>query len=132
MEIIARADFPTGVSPMGLFWSMRAAPRERRGTRLMKCDASSPLNVDVKVCDGHFSFRELYTNNIRELARIRFRRWYMAKNVRKIKVRSGRIRGYLFLPKGILDLFLYRIDKFCFLLIERWRIILCIYVSSKI
>ncbi|XP_053387306.1 uncharacterized protein LOC123563546 [Mercenaria mercenaria] len=89
-----------GVSQMGLFWSMRSAPGMAKGMRLITKNASAPLLTDITVFPGHLTFEETYTLDINHLSSKKIRRWYMAKGVQKIKVRSGRIRGTLFLPPG--------------------------------
>ncbi|XP_053377532.1 bile acid-CoA:amino acid N-acyltransferase-like [Mercenaria mercenaria] len=89
-----------GISSMGLFWSMKPAPGMPEVMRLMKDNASSPLVTDLAVFPGHLTLKEMYTSAFRQLCRKEIRRWYMAKGVQKRKIRSGRIRGTLFLPPG--------------------------------
>lgn len=93
-------EFFSGISPMGLFWSMRPSPGMPKGIRLIKSNASMPLLTDLRVFPGHLTFEEMYTLNVKHLCTKRIRRWYMAKGVQKIRVKSGRTRGSLFLPPG--------------------------------
>ncbi|XP_060576286.1 acyl-coenzyme A amino acid N-acyltransferase 1-like [Ruditapes philippinarum] len=89
-----------GVSSMGLFWSMQIAPGMPKGIRLIKKNASSPLLTNLTVFSGHFTLKQTYTLNVDQLCSKRINRWYIVKGVQKVKVRSGRIRGTLFLPPG--------------------------------
>lgn len=97
---VSSAGTYTGVSSMGLFWSMRSTPSMPRGLRLIKNNGTSPVVTELAVYPGHLSFEEIYVSNTRCLCNKTIRRWYMAKDVQKIIVRSGRIRGSLFLPPG--------------------------------
>ncbi|XP_052791438.1 acyl-coenzyme A amino acid N-acyltransferase 1-like [Mya arenaria] len=89
-----------GVSAMGLFWSMKAAPGQPYGLRLVVANASLPLLSDVAVFPGHLSLEQTYTDDASPLCTKIIRRWYMGKGVKKIPVSSGRLRGTLFLPQG--------------------------------
>lgn len=89
-----------GVSAMGLFWSMKPCPGMPKGIRLIKSNASMPLLTHLCVFPGHLTFEQTYSLRKRKLCSKTIRRWYMAKDVQKIPVRSGRIRGSLFLPPG--------------------------------
>lgn len=89
-----------GVSPMGLFWSMRSSPNMPKGLRLIKSNATFPLVTELSLFSGHLAFEETYTSDAEPVSKKIIRRWYMAKGVQKIPVRSGRIRGRLFLPAG--------------------------------
>lgn len=44
-----------GVLPMGLLWSMKPAPGQREGLRLLKSDVTKPYNVELKCFDDHAS-----------------------------------------------------------------------------
>ncbi|KAL4237977.1 hypothetical protein ACF0H5_002688 [Mactra antiquata] len=90
----------TGVSPMGLFWSMKNAPNMPSGMRLIKNNASSALIVNLTVFSGHVTFEQTYSTTTSSLCTKEIRRWYMGNGVQKIKVKTGRIRGMLFLPPG--------------------------------
>ncbi|XP_045161066.2 acyl-coenzyme A thioesterase 1-like [Mercenaria mercenaria] len=89
-----------GVFSMGLFWSMRSSPNMPPGLRLIKNNASSPLVTDITVFLGHLTFEQTYNSNVKPMLQKTIRRWYMARGVQKVRVRSGRIRGTLFLPPG--------------------------------
>ena len=85
----------SGVSPMGLLWSMKPAPGQRKGIRLRKIDVTKPYNVEVKCFDHHLSPNETPSQ---PLSCMTFQKWYMADGVKRIPVREGRIRGTLFIP----------------------------------
>ncbi|KAL9979722.1 hypothetical protein ACROYT_G017425 [Oculina patagonica] len=87
----------SGVSPMGLLWSMKPAPGQRKGTRLMKSDVTKPYNIVLNCFDGHVTPKE---SSLQPLSSVTFQKWYMADGVKRIPVREGRIRGTLFLPPG--------------------------------
>ncbi|KAL9979728.1 hypothetical protein ACROYT_G017435 [Oculina patagonica] len=87
----------SGVSPMGLLWSMKPAPGQRKGIRLMKSDVTKPYNIVLNCFDGHVTSHE---SSLQPLSSETFQKWYMADGVKRIPVREGRIRGTLFLPPG--------------------------------
>ena len=87
----------SGVEPMGLIWSMKQAPGQRKGIRLMKSDVTVPYDIIVNCFDGHVIPRE---TSLPPFSSGTFRKSYMADGVRRVSVRKGRIRGTLFLPPG--------------------------------
>ena len=87
----------SGVSPMGLLWSMKPAPGQRKGTRLMKSDVTKPYNIVLNCFDGHVIPNE---SSLQPLSSVTFQKWFLAEGVKRIPVREGRIRGALFLPAG--------------------------------
>ncbi|KAL9956932.1 hypothetical protein ACROYT_G038494 [Oculina patagonica] len=99
----------SGVSPMGLLWSMKLAPGQRKGIALMKSDVTTPYNIELKCFDDHISLNGAPSQP--SMSSVTFQKWYMADGVRRIPVRKGRIRGTLFLPPGdgpfpgVIDLF---------------------------
>ena len=86
-----------GVEPMGLLWSMKPAPGQMKGLRLMKSDVTKPYEVEVKCFDGHVTPRE---KSQKPLSSTTFQKWYMADGVKRIPMREGRVRGVLFIPLG--------------------------------
>ena len=84
---------------MGLFWSMRSSPSMPPGIKLLN-KAALPLLTDLTVYLGHLTFEETYSNTVKPVLKKRIKRWYMGKGVQRITVRSGRLRGALFLPTG--------------------------------
>ena len=86
-----------GVSPMGLLWSMKPAPGQRKGVRMMKSDVTKPYNIFLNCFDGHLTLHE---SSLQPLSSGTFQKWYMADGVKRIPVREGRIRGTLFIPPG--------------------------------
>ena len=87
----------SGVSPMGLLWSMKPAPGQRKGIRLMKSDVTKPYNIVLNCFDDHVTPSK---PSLKPLSSLTFQKWYMAEGVKRIPVREGRIRGTLFLPPG--------------------------------
>ena len=87
----------SGVSPMGLLWSMKPAPGQRKGIRLKKSDVTKPYNIILNCFDDHVNPNE---SSLKPLSSLTFQKWYMAEGVKRIPVREGRIRGTLFLPPG--------------------------------
>ena len=87
----------SGVEPMGLLWSMKPAPGQRKGLRLFKMDVTKPYNVTLNCFDGHVIPHE---GRLQPLSSGTFQKWYMADGVKRIPVKEGRIRGTLFLPPG--------------------------------
>ena len=86
-----------GVSAMGLLWSMKPAPGQRKGIRLMKSDVTKPYDIVLNCFDDHVTPSE---SSLQPLSSVTFQKWYMAEGVKRIPVREGRIRGTLFLPAG--------------------------------
>ena len=86
-----------GVEPMGLIWSMKQAPGQREGIRLLKRDVTVPYDIIVNCFDGHVIPRE---TSLQPLSSGTFQKSYMADGVKRVPVREGRIRGMLFLPPG--------------------------------
>ena len=87
----------SGVEPMGLLWSMKPAPGQRKGLRLLKRDVTKPYNVVLNSFDGHVT---PHKGRLQPLSSGTFQKWYMANGVKRIPVKEGRIRGALFIPPG--------------------------------
>ena len=87
----------SGVEPMGLLWSMKPAPGQKKGLRLRKPDVTTPYNIEVKCFENHIlpDGRPL-----QPLSSATFHKTYMADGVKRIPVREGRVRGTLFIPPG--------------------------------
>ena len=88
----------SGVEPMGLLWSMKQAPGQRKGLRLMKKDVTKPYNVEIKCFDDHIICP--IETSLEPLSSATFHKSYVADGVKRIPVREGRIRGSLFIPPG--------------------------------
>uniref|UniRef100_UPI0037E82A61 peroxisomal succinyl-coenzyme A thioesterase-like n=1 Tax=Semicossyphus pulcher TaxID=241346 RepID=UPI0037E82A61 len=87
----------TGKEPMGLLWSMHPEPGSRKGPRLRKMNACSPMLVNISVYSGHV------TEGFRKrppLASVPTERWYMAPGVQRIDVKEKGVRGTIFIPPG--------------------------------
>ena len=87
----------SGVEPMGLIWSMKQAPGQKKGIQLFKRDVTLPFDIIVNCFDGHVIPRE---TSLQPLSSGTFQKSYMADGVKSVPVREGRIRGTLFLPPG--------------------------------
>ena len=87
----------SGVSAMGLLWSMKPAPGQIKGLRLIKHDVTKPYVIELKCFNDHIASRE---TSKQPMALTTFLKGYMADGVRRIPVKEGRIRGTLFLPLG--------------------------------
>ena len=68
-----------GVSPMGLLWSMKQAPGQRKGIKLMKSDVTKPYNIVLNCFDDHVTPSE---SSLKLLARSTFQKWYMVEGVK--------------------------------------------------
>lgn len=90
----------TGVDQMGLIWSMRQIPGQRPGLRLTKKDVTSPQDVKFEVFSEHRCFDTLHEITVSPLSKTEIYRWYKSKNVKRIPVEVGNIRGMLFVPPG--------------------------------
>ena len=86
---------------MGLFWSLCPTPDQRRGTRFRKQDATEPVEYSFSVYNDHLDCATLRT--ARPVAATTVQKWFMRPgDVERIEVHSGRVRGVLFKPRGLL------------------------------
>lgn len=85
---------------MGILWSMDQEPCHQRRIRFQKRDVTTPVVVNIKVFKGHTTWDNLFDPHLKPLAESQIYRRYMAKSVRREKVRHGNIRGVLFTPPG--------------------------------
>ena len=83
---------------MGLLWSMKPSPGQRKGIRMVKSDVTKPYKVVLDCFDGHTDPQE--SSSLQSLSSNTFEKGYMADGVKRIPVREGRIRGIIFLPPG--------------------------------
>ncbi|KAG8512223.1 Acyl-coenzyme A amino acid N-acyltransferase 1 [Galemys pyrenaicus] len=94
-----------GVQPMGLFWSLKP---EKAFKRLLKRDVNSPFCVTLDLYDSLY-FQELDMEKPKDSQTVQ--RWFKAPEVQRVPIRTGRVRGALFLPPGegpfpgVIDLF---------------------------
>ncbi|XP_072024028.1 peroxisomal succinyl-coenzyme A thioesterase-like [Amphiura filiformis] len=99
----------TDVEPMGLFWSMTQSPGQKLGLRYAKKDVTIPMQITLSVHKGHLDISALQTDA--PVAKTQIQKTYMRPGVEIIKVRSGKVRGKVFKPKGpgpfkgVIDLF---------------------------
>ena len=87
----------SGVEPMGLLWSMKQAPGQRKWLRLTKRDVTKPFDVELTCFDDHISPNE---ESRRPLSSVRFEKWYMADGVKRIVSKDQRFNATLFIPPG--------------------------------
>eukprot|EP00794_Sanderia_malayensis_P017002 gene17002-18715_t len=87
----------TGIDEMGLFWSLRPAPGQRRGLRYIPKNIDKPMKFKVELFDGHI---DSYPEEKTLLASTTVLRTYLAPWVEKKEINVGRLRGSLFFPKG--------------------------------
>ena len=109
----------TGIEPMGLFWSMTLAPGQTPGRRFSVSDVTKPVIVKLTLCEGHINDIDQRVIEFHDeksqimLQSCQVERWYMKwdGSILRIPVRSGNLRGTLFVPKdnkmypGVIDMF---------------------------
>ncbi|XP_060081613.1 acyl-coenzyme A amino acid N-acyltransferase 1-like [Ylistrum balloti] len=101
----------TGVDQMGLVWSLQPIPGQRPGLRLFKKDVTTAQTIKFEVFTEHRAFDHLHEISIPPLSTTEVLRWYKGKNVKRVPVEVGNIRGVLFIPPGkgqfpgVMDLF---------------------------
>ncbi|XP_062973030.1 bile acid-CoA:amino acid N-acyltransferase [Elgaria multicarinata webbii] len=85
----------TGVWPMGLFCTLKP---EKMFHRLIKRDViNSPFHVQINLFDSP----TLYSlPGVAPLATCTVERWYAVPGMERFPIKTGRIRGTLFLPPG--------------------------------
>ncbi|XP_072018251.1 bile acid-CoA:amino acid N-acyltransferase-like [Amphiura filiformis] len=86
------------VEPMGLFWSMTQSPGQKLGLRFVKKDVTIPMQITLSVHKGHLDISALQSDA--PIAKTQIQKTYMRPGVEIIKVRSGKVRGKVFKPKG--------------------------------
>lgn len=52
---------------MGLLWSMKQAPGQRKGIKLMKSDVTKPYNIVLNCFDDHVTPRPFVERDISEV-----------------------------------------------------------------
>jgi len=82
----------SGIDPMGLFCSLRPPDSGPPWARLFKKDVLSPFVHELSAYP--------FPRSAAVLTRASIRRWYKSPGVTRIPVRSGRLRGTLFIPEG--------------------------------
>lgn len=95
--------FPAGVEPMGLFFSMRQAPGQAPGRRLMKKNVTAPVKCHLAVLRNWISEAEIWDAGNDVICRVACERYYMGPGVKRIDIREGRLCGTLFIPSGKLS-----------------------------
>ena len=97
-----------GIDGMGLFWSMLQVPGQRKGIRFITRDVTRPMEFKVSLFDGHVmsdgkasSPKEATAKLPMPLANATILRTYLSENVERREISVGRMRGTLFVPKGI-------------------------------
>ena len=89
---------------MGLFWSMKLAPNQKPGLRLMKKNVTTPFIVEISVLPYHVDVSDRPTAQANAILKTVVERFYKAKDVKVVNVKEAdrltRVRGSLFLPPG--------------------------------
>ena len=86
---------------MGLFWSLRQAPGQRRGLRLMKRAPRQPFVIEINVLAGHWDIDFDAADHPQILMATKtVYRLYAARDVTSFDVRAGVLRGRLYIPPG--------------------------------
>ncbi|XP_022094719.1 acyl-coenzyme A amino acid N-acyltransferase 2-like [Acanthaster planci] len=88
----------TGTEAMGLFLSIQPSLGQRLGNRFVVKDIRNPMVVNLSLYCGHLNMETLQTAEPEATATAQ--KWYMSKDVEKIPVHSGSLRGSLFKPTG--------------------------------
>ncbi|GFR70430.1 acyl-coenzyme A thioesterase 1 [Elysia marginata] len=114
-----------GVEPMGILWSLQAAPGHPADTRIGINVAHQPIVVTLKAYLGHLHLDQIYSSDGEEggvgggdgptapqpVAQMNLERLCKARGVVRHEVDEGNIRGALYLPpgngpfQGIIDMF---------------------------
>jgi pimeloyl-ACP methyl ester carboxylesterase len=104
-----------GVEPMGLFWSMVAAPGQKQGLRFLISDVTKPAKVKLTLLRNHHSCDVISSrvhdihkgsvgsdNDIVTQSCCWVERWYLKwdGSVKRIPVKAGRVRGMVFVPQN--------------------------------
>lgn len=101
-------DLTLGVSIIGVFWSLRPEPGQQLGSRLVKRNVETPLVFRFYLLLGHINPRQflkesfMATNTVSECT---CQRWYLKPGVKRVPVEDGELKGTLFIPKGMLNLY---------------------------
>ncbi|XP_042324041.1 acyl-coenzyme A amino acid N-acyltransferase 1-like isoform X2 [Sceloporus undulatus] len=95
-----------GVWPMGLFSTLKP---NKKHCRLMKREVMrSPFHIQISLYDG---FKALISPSDVALVTCTVERWYVAPGVERFQIKTGQVRGALFVPPGpgpfpgVIDLF---------------------------
>lgn len=88
----------SGISRMGLLWSMKPASGQRKGLRLAKRDVTAPFKVELKCFDDHIQPSEGSVQ--RPLSTATFEKWYIGEGVKRVVLKDKRFQGTLFIPPG--------------------------------
>ncbi|XP_033751226.1 acyl-coenzyme A amino acid N-acyltransferase 1-like [Pecten maximus] len=86
--------------PMGLIWSMVAAPWLPAHTRMFQSRAIKPRIITFSVFPESDSPSDYLTDKTKLLASIEHKRWYKSSNTRRIPIDHPRLQGTVFLPEG--------------------------------
>ncbi|KAL4238877.1 hypothetical protein ACF0H5_003584 [Mactra antiquata] len=101
----------TGVSSMGLFWSMVPCPGQMEGISLTKRNLDTPFITEISVCDDHQTLDEIRDKTNNFICSTVIERWYKSPDVICHRVHEGNVRGKLYMPAGkgpfpgVIDLF---------------------------
>ncbi|KAK7086945.1 hypothetical protein SK128_004859 [Halocaridina rubra] len=85
-----------GVFPAGLLATLSSTPLEKRNVRLYRRDPLTPWKVKLSITAGH----TVVTEQSKSLAEIEMERHLVTPGVQRIPIRTGRVRGALYIPPG--------------------------------
>ena len=83
---------------MGLFWSLQPSPGQGKGLRFTKKDVTTPISYHIKAVSqssekGASAVGDVVTDTTIEKV-------YLAKGVKRIPIKEGKLKGTLFIPEG--------------------------------
>lgn len=91
---------------MGVFWSLKPEPGQRSGRRLLKWNVETPLVFRFYLLLGHVTPTEFLEESFmaaNSVSECTCQRWYLQPGVTRVPVEGGKLKGTLFIPKGMLD-----------------------------
>ncbi|GFN86706.1 acyl-CoA amino acid n-acyltransferase 1 [Plakobranchus ocellatus] len=93
-----------GVEPMGILWSLRAAPGHPQDTRMAINFTDRSCLVTLRAYLGHLDLEDIYNDQglqaAEPLAELQLERFGRGAGVTRLEVQDGNIRGALYLPAG--------------------------------
>lgn len=86
--------------PVGLIWSMTAAPWLPEHTRMFQARATKPRNVTYSVFPESATPADYLKDKTQVMTSTEHNRWYKSQTVRRIPIEHPRLQGTVFLPEG--------------------------------
>ena len=81
---------------MGLFWSTQPQVGSRPAIRIRKKDVTQTHFFTLSVLGGHVDANSSHDHYVGVLAQTEVQRYYARRDVQRVPVRHGRVRGKLF------------------------------------